>query len=208
MEAHIEAAAWWDADSGPPVAELLPRVDRLAADLPTRMLAHVLGSIADESITALADLPWVVGVPVGSSVVLGPDSQLRRLLEPSAAVGVIHAGAATLAMTLLEAMGLLVDHDRVLVVFSQDATPPHNEASAAALLLARTPSAKNQLRLEMPRLRRNASRARPDLRSRPMLETAIALARAADVGRPTVETVPAGDPDRPEHWRIELCHAF
>ncbi|MEM7154446.1 MAG: hypothetical protein AAF799_16485 [Myxococcota bacterium] len=208
MPAHIQAAAWWDADSGPPVAELLPRAERLAADLSTRALAHVLGSLVERTADSLAELPWVVGVPVGSKIVLGPGSALRRIVAPGLAVGVVHAGAATLAMTLLEAMGLLADHDRVLVIFSQDATPPHNEASAAALLLARTPSAKNELRLEVPQLRRSALRARPELRPRPMLETAIALARAADVGRPTVETVPADAADRPEHWRIELHHAF
>ncbi len=198
----VHAAAWWDAETGSPRAELLPRTERLAASFSTRILAHVLGGVAERSRVPLSDVPWVLG----SACSHAPGPELRRTLEPSRGVALVHAGPATVAMALVEALGRLVEHDAVLVAFVQDATPPHHEALAAAMLLSRAPTETVRLVLEAPVLRRTPSHSRRSEGSHP-LAAARALARAALVGRPTVETVPSSGADRPEHWRIELSLA-
>lgn len=126
----------------------------------------------------------------------------------------MHAGTATVAMALVEALGRLVEHDAVLVAFVQDATPPHHEALAAALLLSRAPAetpgrpmGPAPLVLEAPSLRRTPSHSGRTDGSHPLV-AARALAHAVLVGRPTVETVPCMGADRPEHWRIELSLAI
>lgn len=203
--AFVRAAAWWDAEAGPPRAELLPRAERLAAGFSTRILAHVLGGVAERSPVPLSDVPWVLGSAIGHV----PGPELRRALMPSRGLALVHAGAATVAMALVEALGRLVEHEVVLVAFVQDATPPHHEALAAALLLSRAPaeeeraSAAVPLVLEAPSLRRTSSHSGRPAAAHPLL-VARALAHAVLVGRPTVETVPSIGVDRPEHWRIEL----
>lgn len=200
--AFVHAAAWWDAEAGPPRAELLPRAERLAASFSIRMLAHVLGGVAERSPVPLSNVPWVLG-SAGSHA---PSPELRRTLAPWQGVALVHAGPATVAMALVEALAWLVDHEAVLVAFVQDATPPHHEALAAAMLLSRAPAEAVRLVLEAPVLRRTPSHSRRSEGSHP-LAAARALARAALVGRPTVETVPTSGADRPEHWRIELSLA-
>lgn len=203
--AFVHAAAWWDAETGPPQAELLPRAERLAASFSTRILAHVLGGVAERSRVPLSDVPWVLG----SALSHAPGPELRRTLGPSRGVALVHAGPATVAMALVEALGRLVEHDAVLLAFVQDATPPHHEALAAALLLSRAPAEAARLVLEAPVLRRTPSHSGPSGRSESShpLAAARALVRAVLVGRPTMETVPSSDVDRPEHWRIELSLA-
>jgi hypothetical protein len=122
-------------------------------------------------------------------------------------VALVHAGPATVAMALVEALGGLVDHEVVLVAFAHDATPPHHEALAAALLLSRVPFDASSLVLDPPALRRTSSHS---ARTEAMHPGAVAraLARAVLVGRPTVETVPGTGPERSDHWRIELSRAF
>lgn len=61
--AFVRAAACWDAEAGPPKAELLPRAERLVASFSTRILAHVLGAVAERSPVSLPDVPWVLGSP-------------------------------------------------------------------------------------------------------------------------------------------------
>lgn len=205
MRAFVRAAACWDAESGPPKAELLPRAERLVASFSTRILAHVLGAVAERSPVSLPDVPWVLGSP--RSPALGPE--LRRTIQPTRGLALVHAGPATVAMALIEALGRLVEHDEVLVAFVQDATPPHHEALAAALLLSRAPAEARAapLVLEAPSLRRTPSYSRRTEGSHPLV-AARSLARAVLVGRPTVETVPCTGADRPEHWRIELSLAI
>lgn len=201
--AFVRAAACWDAEAGPPRAELLPRAERLAASFSTRILAHVLGAVAERSPVSLPDVPWVLGSP--RSHALGPE--LRRTIQPTRGLALVHAGPATVAMALVEALGRLVEHDAVLVAFVQDATPPHHEALAAALLLSRAPMGAAPLVLEAPSLRRTPSHSGRTESSHPLV-AARALARAVLVGRPTVETVPCTGTHRPEHWRIELSLAI
>ena len=136
-----------------------------------------------------------------------PHESLRRSLAPAEGWRLVDAGPATVAMTLLEAQACLVEHPHVLVAFAQDATPPYSEAFASALVLSREAESEDGLWLMAPR----QHRARPAT-SRggepPSLDAALRLARAADVGRPTVETIPSGSPERPDCWRIELRRAF
>jgi hypothetical protein len=208
MRAFVHAAAGWEAEAGPPQAELLPRAERLAASFSTRILAHVLGGVAERSRVPLSDVPWVLG----SASSHAPGPELRRTLQPSRGVALVHAGPATVAMALVEALGRLVEHEAVLVAFVQDATPPHHEALAAALLLSRAPAEAGRLVLEAPVLRRTPSHSGHSgcsgrSESSHPLAAARALVRAVLVGRPTMETVPSSDADRPEHWRIELSLA-
>jgi hypothetical protein len=216
--ALVHTAAWWDADAGPPEAALLPRAERLAASFSTRILAHVLGRVAARSPVPLPDVPWVLGSP--DDAPHEPAPELRRALGPSRGLALVHAGPATVAMALVEALGVLVAHEVVLLAFVQDATPPHHEALAVALLLMRSPAFARQERpgseglperalalvLEAPTLRRTSSHSvRPD-GAHPLM-AARALARAVLVGRPTVETVPSVGTERAEQWRIELARA-
>jgi hypothetical protein len=203
---HAAGAAGWDADSGPPSAELLPRADRGAASFSTRILAHVLGELWSRSPRPSSSLPLVLGVVDGAEPVLsGP---LRRVLTPRCALSQISAGVATVPMMLIEALAMLTQHDAVLVACAQDAAPPHHEALAAALLLTREPSSPTSLVLEAPTLRRTFSHSERKVRHRHPLASALALARAINVGQPTVETVPSCESDRPERWQIELTHGF
>jgi hypothetical protein len=141
LAAFVHAAAWWDADVGPPQTELLSRDDRLAASFTTRILAHVLEPVALRSTAPLCSIPWVLGAPDEPTEPLPPGPELRRSsLVPAHGLAFVHAGPATVAMALLEAFGWLVEHESVLVAFVQDATPPHHEALAAALLLSRSPA--------------------------------------------------------------------
>lgn len=203
--AFVHAAAWWDAHAGPPRAELLPRAERLAASFATRILAHVLGEVALRSPVPLPELPWVLGSADGARDVLGPE--LRRALAPSRSLAIVHAGPATVAMALVEALGGLIDHEAVLVAFADDATAPHHEALAAALVLSRTPTDEPVLVLEPPVLRRTSSHSPRSEGTHPFM-AARALARAAAVGRPTVETVACGGSERRDRWQIELSRRF
>jgi len=203
--AFVHAAAWWDAEVGPPKAELLSRAERLAASFSTRILAHVLGGVAERSLVPLSDVPWVLGSALSHA--LGPE--LVRTLAPSRGLALVHAGPATVAMALVEALGRLVEHEAVLLAFVADATPPHHEALAAALLLSRAPMGATRLVIAAPVLRRTPSHSGHSGRSEGShpLAAARTLVRAVLVGRPTVETVPSMSADRPEHWRIELSLA-
>jgi hypothetical protein len=206
--AFVLAAAWWDAETGPPRAELLPRAERLAAGFSTRILAHVLGEVAERSPVPLSGLPWVLGSPDATHEP-PPGPELRRALAPTLGVALVHAGQATVAMALLEALGCLVEHEAVLVAFVADAAPPHHEALAVALLLSRLAHAST-LVLDPPALRRTSAHfplTELEYSGHPFT-AARALARAVQVGRPTVETVPSTGSDRPDHWRIELSSAF
>ncbi|MEM9454184.1 MAG: hypothetical protein AAGF11_08385 [Myxococcota bacterium] len=201
-------AAAWDADSGPPNVELLPRADRRGVSFSTRILAHVLGRVVAGSPEPLSSVPWVLGVGEGSVPALVPGSVLRRILAPERGLVRVDAGAATVPMTLIEALAHLVDHPAVLVAFVADATPPYHEALAAAWLLTRESRADAPLVLGPPVLRRTSSYSERAPRAEHPLASALRLARAIDVGQPTVETVSSGEPDRPGSWRIELCAAF
>ena len=204
--AWVRVAACWDADAGPPRAELLPRAERLAASFSTRILAHVLGCVSEHAGVPLHDVPWVLGTPAPYQ----PGPELCRILAPTRGLAHVHAGPATVAMALVEALGCLVEHEAVLVAFVQDATPPHHEAIAAALVLARAPTDASALVLEAPTLRRGSVLSGRNERPHPLM-VARALARAVLVGRTTVETVPclgADRPDRPDCWRIELSRGF
>lgn len=198
----VHAAAWWDAHVGPPRGELLPRAERLAASFGARILAHVLDEIASRSPVPLSELPWVLGWAEGAGE---PGSALRRTLAPSRSLSLVHAGPATVAMTLFEALAGLVDHEAVLVAFATDATLPHHEALAAALVLSRTATREPMLVLEPPVLRRTSHAPRSE-GTHPFI-AARALARAAAVGQPTLETVPCGGPER-DCWQIELSRGF
>lgn len=201
--AFVHAAAWWDDQAGPPRAELLPRDERLAASFATRMLAHVLDEVASRSAWPLAELPWVLGSATGAHE---PSPSLRRAAGPCRGLALVHAGPATVAMALFEALATLVDHDAVLVAFADDATPPHHEALAAALVLSRAPSDRSALVLDPPAPRRTPSHSRRTTEH--PLAAARALARAAMVGQPTVETVTRDASDRPDRWHIELRRGF
>lgn len=203
--AFVHAAAWWDAHAGPPRAELLPRAERLAASFTTRILAHVLGEVALRSPVPLSELPWVLGAANDARDALGPE--LRRALAPSRSLAIVHAGPATVAMALVEALGGLVDHDAVLVAFADDATDPHHEALAAALVLSRVTTDEPVLVLVPPVLRRTSSHSPRSEQTHPFV-AARAIARAAAVGRPTVETVPCAGAERRDRWQIELSRSF
>jgi hypothetical protein len=202
--AFVHAAAWWDPHAGPPRAELLPRAERLAASFATRILAHVLGDVASRSPAPLSELPWVLGSADGAGE---PGPELRRALAPSRSLALVHAGPATVAMALLEALAGLVEHEAVLVAFADDATPPHHEALAAALVLSRITTGEPVLVLEPPVLRRTSSHS-PRAEAKHPFMAARALAHAAAVGRPTVETVPSGGAERRDRWQIELTRGF
>jgi hypothetical protein len=200
----VHAAAWWDAHAGPPRAEILPRAERLAASFSTRILAHVLGEVAPRSPVPLGELPWVLGAIDGTCE---PGTELRRALAPSRSLAVVHAGSATVAMALVEALAGLVGHEAVLVAFADDATAPHHEAVAAAMVLSRAATGESVLVLEPPVLRRTSSHSLRSASTHPFL-AALALARAGAVGRPTVESVAGGGPDRGDRWQIELSRGF
>lgn len=205
--AFVLAAAWWDAEAGPPRAELLPRAERMAASFSTRILAHVLDHVAERSPVPLGGLPWVLGSPDAPHEP-PPGPELRSALAPTLGLALVHAGQATVAMALLEALGCLVEHEAVLVAFADDAAPPHHEALAVALLLSRLPHAST-LVLDPPALRRTSAHFTRSEITRPChpFMAARALARAVHVGRPTIETVPSTGAGR-DHWRIELSSAF
>ncbi len=205
--AYVLAAAWWDADEGPPSAELLPRAERIAAGFSTRILAHVLGQISQRSPVPPHALPWVLGLPDGPyESPLSPP--LREIVAPGHCFGLVHAGPAAVAMALFEALGLLTEHEAVLVVFAHDAAPPRfHEPLAAGLLLSRTQAQSSALTLEPPTLHRTPSHFARAKSTHPFA-AARALARAACVGSPTVETVHCCDADRGDYWRIELCRAI
>lgn len=203
--AFVHAAAWWDADAGPPCADLLPRDQRLGASFSTRMLAHVLDHVGQRSAMPLHHMPWVLGSPEAAPELEPHGPTLHRALGLPLGLACVHAGPATVAMTLLEALGQLADHPAVLVAFVRDATPPHHEAIASALLLSRSPRPEPTLVLVPPSLRRTSSHS-PRAVVDP-LAAARALARAVFVGSPTVETVPSAGLVRPDGWRIELRFA-
>lgn len=205
-DAFVTAAAWWTADAGPPHPELLPRTTRATAGFVTRVLAHVLGRLGE--LAQLRELPWVLGTPGPDAHALRSSSALRRAVDPCHGLSVIEAGQATVAMAVVEALGFLEQHPVVLVAFVQDATPPYSEAMAAALVLAREATPDARLRLVAPQLRRTLSHSRPPDHRLPSIEAAIRLARAVDVGRPTVETIPSGGPQGGECWAIELQSAL
>lgn len=198
-------AAAWDADQGPPVATLLSRSERSAASFATRILAHVLGRVASRSSAPLSSMPWVLGT-AEASILPGP--LLRRILAPARELTCVRAGVATVPMVLVEALAHLARQDAVLVAFAQDATPPYHEALAAAWLLTREPVFETSLELRPPTLRRTSTYSEPRSKRTHPLVSALRLARAIDVGQPTVETVPSCASDRPESWRIELSRAF
>lgn len=200
-EAFVTAAAWWTIDEGPPRAELLPRDLRASGGFCARILAHALGRLPE---TKLGELPWVLGSLGDSPEIMALDSTVRRALAPVHGVSVVHADDATLAMTLIEALGRLVEHATVLVTFVQDATPPYREALAVAFLITRQRGQGPRLRLCVPRLHRSRPHQRPRPDGPPSFEAAIRLARAVDVGRPTVESIPAGRSRAAEAWQIEL----
>ncbi|MEX1361484.1 MAG: hypothetical protein AB1Z98_00035 [Nannocystaceae bacterium] len=202
----VRSAAWWNADAGPPQADLLPRPLRARASLPTRILAHVLDRL-DASVP-LGELPWVVGSPPAAHDRLAQGSPLRAVLGPSAGLSLVHAGPATVPMALLEALARLNDHDAVLVAFAHDATPPYSEAMAAAFVLAARDVPDDRLVLEVSRLHRAAADA-PDRRdSQSSFDAALRLAHAASVGQPTSESFATTGPDPRECWGIELRAAY
>lgn len=200
--AFVHAAAWWDSDAGPPRAELLARDVRLTASFSTRILAHVLGHIAQRSPVPLPTLPWVLGA---SDATYELPPVLRRALAPTHGLACVHSGPTTVAMALLEALGHLVEHEAVLVTFVQEASSPHHEPLASALLLARvplrSPGRQPSLVLAPPSLRRATSGSIP---TADPFTVARSLARAVHVGQPTLETVSSAGPDRPDYWQIEL----
>lgn len=204
----VRSAAWWNADAGPPQADLLPRPLRARAALPTRILAHVLERL--EAPVTLGELPWVVGCPAAAHDRLARQSPLRAVLGPSAGLSLVHAGPATVPMALLEALAHLVDHDAVLVAFAHDATPPYSEAMAAAFVLAARRSADDRLVLDVSRPHRAAVDAdAPECRnSQTSFDAALRLARAAGVGQPTTESFATLGPDPRQRWGIELRAAY
>jgi len=180
----------------------------VAADFTTRILAHVLDEVAQRSGLTLTELPWVLGGDTTLHDALAPNSTRWGVLTPTRGQGLVDGGEATVAMTLIEGLAWLVDHEVVLVAFARDAAPPYNEALAAALLLARSRRAGDRLRLVAPQLRRSGGHSAPGtLRCSP-LSTSVEIARAACVGQPTIQTEPFSNAERPEHWRIELRSAF
>lgn len=199
-------AAAWDADRGPPVAQLLSRSERSEASFSTRILAHVLGEVASRSAAPLSSMPWVFGTTERSAVLPGP--VLRRILTPQRGLSRVGAGVATVPMALFEALAHVARTDAVLVAFAQDAAPPHHEALAAAWLLTRTPASETSLLIGPPTLRRTSSHSERKSRRGHPLSPALRIARAIDVGQPTVETVASGESDRAESWRIELSRSF
>ncbi|MCA9708370.1 MAG: hypothetical protein KDK70_21150 [Myxococcales bacterium] len=205
---YVEHAAAWDADAGPPAAELLPRAERSAASFETRILAQVLGELAPRALAPLPSLPWVLGLGDETAASRLPGAALRRALAPRSGLSLVYAGAATVPMALLEGLAHLVDHPAVLVAFAADAAPPHHEALAAALLLTREPTGRARLVLTTPTLRRTSSHSERRTTHEHPLMPALVLARAINVGQPTVHTVPPCAPDRREHWQIELRTAF
>ena len=201
----VAAAAAWDADSGPPEAGPLSRAERSTAGFSTRILAHVLGRLQARAPVPLSSLPWVLGLAPGPPV---PALSLRGSLAPGGARSLVHAEIATVPMALIEALAHLASHHAVLVAFVDDATPPYHEALAAAWLLVDEPAPQTRLVLEPPTLRRTSSHSERTARRQHPLVAGLRLARAIDVGQPTVETVPSCEPGRSECWRIELSDAF
>ncbi|MCX4247715.1 hypothetical protein [Paraliomyxa miuraensis] len=196
--AFVFAAAWWDTDAGPPRAELLPRDVRLGASFSARILAHVLDRIAERSPRPLHELPWVLGASEDTHEL---PLELRNVLSPTHGLACVHAGPATVAMALLEALGTLADHEAVLVAFVQGAGPPHHDPLASTLVLSREPGPEPALLLEPPALRRVAA---GPIRSTTPFAAARSIARAATVGQPTVETIPSNQLDRRDCWQIRL----
>ncbi len=203
MRGFLGASAWWDADRGPPRALLLPRGVRAATSLHTRVLADVFHELEPRVTAGLGAIPWVLGMHLEQ-----PDEAvdpLREVLQPAHGVTRIYAGTATVAMTLVEALSRLVAHHAVLVAFMQAAAPPHHEALAAALYLGRDPDRDDTLVLQSPTLRRSHAAQGRRLSARSPLDAALRLAQAADVGEPTVQTVPSPSDGHQASWRIELC---
>ncbi|MCH9684204.1 MAG: hypothetical protein K0V04_22415 [Deltaproteobacteria bacterium] len=204
--AFVAGASEWSAEAGPPRAELLTRTQRAGAEFCTRILAHVIAEATARALVEPSTIPWVLGSAVDSPSWLTPDAPLRRALQPSSGVGIVHAGPGTAAMCLVEAIALVDDSDAVLVALAQDATSPYHEALAVAFVLTAAPR-EGGLVLETPVLRRTRESTRRTESEHP-LKALLDVARAVSVGQPTVQTVAPGPPDRPERWQIELGRPF
>jgi len=199
---YATAAAVWDADAGPPRAELLTRAERSVAGFSVRILAHALGSLSSGESAHAWPRAWVHGVTDLAAATALVDAPLRRVLRP-AGPAFVHAGPELVPMTLLEAMGRLVDRPAVLVTFVQDAMAPHHEALAAAIILARQPTPR-ALNLYPPVLRRTSAYLGPLPKHAHPLASIARITTAINVGRPTIETTPSEEGHDDVHWRIEL----
>jgi hypothetical protein len=169
----VIALASWTAEAGAPIATLIGAPQRRETSLLTRMAAHVLGELAERAGVELSTLATVYATrhgQLGATVELlarmhdgrGASSTMRlgtslhdaAADQISAATGdrafstTVAAGSRTVAMGLLEAIGVL-DHvaSEVALVFVEEAVPQPLAAGggydglAAALLLRMTDDA-------------------------------------------------------------------
>ena len=148
MNVPVGVVAWasWTADVGAPDTALLPSTGG-PTRLLDRMAAHVLGELVERGgldITRLAIVHATANAESG---------RLARLVGHRSFSTSVRAGITTVAMGLLEAIGVLgTVADQVAVVWAEDAgraspTPGTGyDALAAALLLRVTDDAPWQLR--------------------------------------------------------------
>jgi hypothetical protein len=145
----VIAVSSWTADAGPPVASLIPERARSGASLLTRMAAHVLGDVLDQTRVDASNLAVVHATrhgEIGATLELsagheeqGGASSPERLaacLYDTAAAGIsfatrntgftttVAAGSRTVAMGLLEAISVLDQlAEQVALVVLEEAMP-------------------------------------------------------------------------------------
>lgn len=165
-DVFVRAAATWTADRGAPTAALIPAPQRRRCSLATRIVAEVTGMLVDQGLP-LRDAAIVHGTGFGEIVTTAELLDMMRdgdgALSPMRFAGSVHntacgqlsiaqghtgtsttvsAGAHTLAAAWVESMGLLTEHEHVLLVVADEpmpaSMPPHQGGLAVGLWLSRT----------------------------------------------------------------------
>ncbi len=165
----VRTVAVWTAERGSPKAELLPAAQRRRCSLLTRMIAEVMADLRAGGL-AIADAPIVCGTGYGeiatTAALLEQMHTEEGGLSPIRFAGSVHntaigqlaiaiehrgmstatsAGPQTLAMSLVEAIGLLAAGARdVALVLADEPLPaplqPPYDGLAVALHLVRDPA--------------------------------------------------------------------
>lgn len=164
----VRSVAVWTAEDGSPRAELLPPGQRRRCSLLTRMVAEVVAELGERGL-AIADAPLVCGTGLGeiatTAALLEQMHSEPGGLSPIRFAGSVHntaigqiaiaighrgrssavsGGTHTLAISLLEAIGLFADDATdVTVVLADEPLPPPlhppYDGLAVALHLVRDP---------------------------------------------------------------------
>jgi len=165
----VRTVAVWTAERGAPRAELLPAQQRRRCSLLTRMVAEVMADLRDGGLV-IAEAPLVCGTGFGEIATTAALLEQMHVeaggLSPIRFAGSVHntaigqlaiaighrgrstavsAGVHTLAMALVEAIGLFADEvDDVALVLADEPLPaplqPAHDGLAVGLHLVRVPT--------------------------------------------------------------------